>query len=228
MAILGKMRVGSERGAQEPARGPAATPMPASRNVRVSNALKDLLWLLGRVERGCLLDLGSVWQSTVSFFTERGFRVYTEDVLRSWKECLAQEEESLRTARPGVERDPATLASRFLESCLTYPPETFHVVLVWDILDYLQGGLVPQVVERLHSLLKPGGFVLGVFHSRLPDGFSRYRILDSQTVELLPAPAPVAFQHIFQNREILNLFCRFRSAKTFVGRDQIREGLFIR
>jgi hypothetical protein len=32
----------------------------------------------------------------------------------------------------------------------------------------------------------------------------------------------------FQNREILNLFSRFRSAKTFVGRDQVREGLFIK
>jgi hypothetical protein len=34
--------------------------------------------------------------------------------------------------------------------------------------------------------------------------------------------------HVYQNREILNLFGRFHSSKTFVGRDQIREGLFIK
>jgi hypothetical protein len=33
---------------------------------------------------------------------------------------------------------------------------------------------------------------------------------------------------IFQNREILDIFGKFRSSKTFVGRDQVREALFLK
>jgi len=229
--MLGKLHVGGERSAKATPRNGPVAPLPAPRNVRISNALKDLVWILGSVERGHLLDLGPVWQSTVSFFTERDFRVYTEDLLRSWKDCLVEEEERLRTApeaNGAAETDPPDLASRFLQASLTYPPESFHVVLAWDIFDYLENGVLTRVVARLYDLLRPGGLVLGVFHSRIPERFQRYRILDNQTVELLPAPAPVPIQRIFQNRDILNLFARYRSSKTFVGRDQLREGLFIR
>ena len=47
-----------------------------------------------------------------------------------------------------------------------------------------------------------------------------------QHLELIPASCPFAAQHVYQNREISNLFSRFRSSKMFVGRDQLREGLF--
>jgi len=45
---------------------------------------------------------------------------------------------------------------------------------------------------------------------------------------LRAAPAPARCTRVFQNREILQLFGQFRSAKTYVGRDQIREGLFVK
>ena len=60
-------------------------------------------------------------------------------------------------------------------------------------------------------------------HSRPAEGFHRYRIVDSQSIELLPAPGAFPHQRSFQNRELLNLFAQFRSSKTFVGRDQIRD-----
>jgi hypothetical protein len=50
--------------------------------------------------------------------------------------------------------------------------------------------------------------------------------VDGQTLDLAPAAAPVLAQRALQNRELLNLFSAFRSSKTFVGRDQLREGLF--
>jgi hypothetical protein len=53
-------------------------------------------------------------------------------------------------------------------------------------------------------------------------------VLDAQNLELIPASCPFVPQRVFQNREISNLFCRFRSSKTFVGRDQLREGLFVK
>src|SRR5208282_1492367 len=138
--------------------GPVASVAPNA-NVRASNGLKEFLWLISDIERARVLDLGPVWQSTINFFIERCYRISTEDLLRSWKDFLATEEEHLRQA---------------------------------------------------------------------PVGFHRYRLVDKQTIELLPAPTIAVHARVFQNREILDIFGQFRTSKTFVGRDQVREALFLK
>lgn len=210
--------------------GPVAPTRTAS-NLRVSNSLKEFLWLLGDIPHARILDLGPVWQSTVSFFVDKGFRLSTEDLLRAWKEFLVVEEERLRTAAVGDQGERVTqdaLVGRFLREALQYSGPTFHGVLAWDLLDYLGPSVVPPLMERIFSILHPGGAMLALFHSRPPERFHRYRIVNGQTVELLPAPTLAMHGHVFQNREILDLFGRFRSSKTFVGRDQIREALFLK
>src|ERR1700719_1402751 len=67
-------------------------------STRVSNGLKELLWNLDGLGRGKLLDLGPAWQTTLSFFIERGFRVSSEDILREWKDFLTEEGVRLREA----------------------------------------------------------------------------------------------------------------------------------
>ena len=226
MNLLSKSRAGNQAAAAVPQR--TTDSAAAGAHSRVSNGLKDFLWLLSDVERGHLLDLGPVSQSTVSFFTAKSFKVYTEDVLRTWKSHLNAEEERMRRAPAGTAAalDPASLAQSFLEANLSFPDETFHAVLAWDVFDYLEGELLPRVVSRLYSMLRPGGVLLACFHSKMPEQFHRYCVVDGQTLDLAPAAAPVMPQRALQNRELLNLFSAFRSSKTFVGRDQLREGLF--
>ena len=241
MGLLNKLRVAHDRQAATPRTGgdKHATGTPVGDRsgpayvlgVRLSNGLKEFLWHLNGIGNGSLLDLGPVWQTTVSFFIERGFKVYTEDLLGAWKEFLRVEEDRLREMAPGMdatEMTPAARAERFLSNSLQYSPDTFDAVLAWDLLDYLDSELVPRVVTRLTELIKEGGVILAIFHSRKPDCFFRYRVVNVQNFELLPSPALFPAQRIFQNREIQNLFSRFHSSKTFVGRDQLREGLFIR
>lgn len=216
------------RAAEKP--GPTASVAPAG-NVRISNALKEFLWLLSDVPRARILDLGPVWQSTVTFFIEKGYRVSSEDMLREWKDFLATEEERLRMAPVGEEverRSLPALAEKFIDTALNYPENSVHGVLIWDLLDYFDPAVVPALMNRLYNMLHPGGTVLALFHSRPAERFHRYRILDGQTVELLSAPTLAVHAHVFQNREILDLFGKFRSSKTFVGRDQVREALFIK
>jgi hypothetical protein len=208
--------------------GPAAAP---AANVRVSNGLKEFLWLISDVRNGRILDLGQVSQATLTFFIEKGYRVSTEDFLRSWKEFLIAEEERLRIAPVGEEREKisqAILAEKFLETTLQYPEENFHGILAWDLFDYFDAELMPRVIERLYTLLHPAGSVLALFHSRPAERFHRYRVVDAQSIELLPAPTLAVHARVFRNREILDLFGKFRSSKTFVGRDQLREGLFLK
>jgi SAM-dependent methyltransferase len=209
-------------------KGVAAT---AAQSGRVSNALKEFLWLLSDIPKAKILDMGQVSQDTLNFFIEKGFRVTTEDFLRSWREFMDVEEARLRAGKIGgdVERPSAvSLADRFLEDLLKYPPASFNGILAWDLFDYMEPEMLARVVARLHDILRPGGVVLAIFHSRTPDRFCRYRVLPDQTFELLPLPPIAQHVHIFQNREMLDLFAKFRTSKTFVGRDQLREGLFLK
>jgi hypothetical protein len=231
MGLLDKLRSGEASAAATALKPQAGA---ESVNRRASNGLKDFLWLLSDVRQGRVLDLGPVAQATVTFFTERGFKIYSEDLLRGWREFLAAEERRLRQA-PVAVGEPAEagftrglLAARFLETGFTYPQETFHAILLWDLLDYLDEELLPLAVARTYALLRPGGVVLGVFHNKKPEGFHRYRVLDADAIELVPAPALVPPLRQLQNRDLMNLFSVFRSSKTFVGRDQLREGLFLK
>jgi hypothetical protein len=87
---------------------------------------------------------------------------------------------------------------------------------------------VQRFLPRISSLIREGGAVLAIFHTRPPEQFQRYRVLDKHNLELVPARALVQSQHLYQNREIQELFERFRTSKTFVGRDQLREGVFVK
>jgi len=215
---------------------PPAKPGPAAlikggSNLRTCNGLREFVDVLGDAAGARVLDLGTAWQSTISFLVDRGCRVSAEDLLRGWKDFLGAEEEHERTtaaAENGEKVSSAALMEKFLQSALQYPERSFHGILAWDTLDYFDAESVSVLMERLFHLLHPGGALLALFHSRSAEGFHRYRIMDSQTVELLPAPTLVVHAHVFRNREILDLFGRFRSSKTFVGRDQIREALFLR
>jgi len=198
---------------------------------RISNGLKDFFWHLDGLGRGNLLDLGPAWQTTLNFFIERGFRVTSEDILRGWVDLQAQhalvKKESL-TADDYAERTPEALATKFLQENLQYGPSSFDALLLWDILDYTEPTLGKLMINHVTEMLRPGGVVLGLFHSKKPEGFHRYRVMDTNTLQVLNAKTIVPAQKVFQNREIQELFGRFRSMKSYIGRDQLRETLFLK
>jgi hypothetical protein len=205
---------------------------------RFSNGLKEFMWQLEDMRRGTLLDMGPPWQDTLNFFIERGFKVYTEDLLDAWAGFLRQENEQSPPIASGgavtdksthlLDASPAARAGRFLASNLHYAPDTFDAILLWDLLDYLDRETAARVVTQLSALLRSGGVILAVFHMRMPEKLQRYRVLDAANLELITAVPIVQPQHIYQNREIQDLFQVFRSSKFFVGRDQLREGVFLK
>src|SRR5437867_10816245 len=103
MSFLNKLRLGMTNGTSRggsipvhsssrsrtpggPVSAVGATHAPESpESTRVSNGLKEFLWNLDGLGRGTLLDLGPAWQTTLSFFIERGFRRSEERrVGREW------------------------------------------------------------------------------------------------------------------------------------------------
>jgi hypothetical protein len=211
--------------------GTPARPGTPLITIRASNGLREFLRQLEGVGRGTLLDVGPVWQATVRFFVERGYKLYTEDVLVSWRDFLREEEERLRKLPAGAVTQaapPGDRAERFLKDNLTQPVDSVDAILLWDLLDYLDPDSLSPFLARISSLLRDGGAILTIFHTRPPEKFYRYRVLDGQNLELMPATPLVPPQHIYNNREIQLLFEKFRASKSFVGRDQFREGVFVK
>ena len=238
MGFLNRIGIGSARATAPSdavalrAHAAAAAMAPPSfspRETRGSNSLKDFLWHLSGIGRGNLLDLGPVWQSTVTFFIERGFKVSTEDVLMGWKQFSQEDTQPQASLPADTERvSRAELAKAFLETSLQFAPGSFDAVLAWDVLDYLEDDTMKLVAERLRLLVREGGVILAMFHSNRPQQFQRYRILDEKTLEMVASTSIFPMARVFQNREISDLFARFHTSKTYLGRDQLREGLFVK
>lgn len=206
-------------------------PPEPEQTTRISNGLKEFLWNLEGLGRGTLLDLGPAWQTTLTFFIERGFRVTSDDILRDWSQFLTEDDAKAKenpTPEAFAERTPEARAKRFLEENLQYPASSFDALLLWDVLDYFEPSLAKLMIAQLTELLRPGGVVFAMFHSKKPAGFQRYRVADTNTLQVLSAKPIFPAQKVYQNREIQDLFGRFRTMKSFIGRDQLRETLFIK
>jgi 2-polyprenyl-3-methyl-5-hydroxy-6-metoxy-1,4-benzoquinol methylase len=227
---LPDVRNGNHRHGGGPAAGAHREPA-MQETTRVSNGLKEFLWNLDGLGHGTLLDLGPAWQTTLSFFIERGFRVTSDDLLRSWGSFLAQQEALAKdpsVTQDYAERTPEALAKKFLAENLEYPASSFDALLLWDVIDYLEPTLAKLAVASLTEMLRPGGVVFAMFHSKKPESFQRYRVMDTNTLQVLGTKPIVPAQKVYQNREIQDLFGRYRTVKSYVGRDQLRESLFIK
>jgi len=173
-------------------------------------------------QRLSILDLGSTSPANISFFTEMGLRVSTEDVLRACKDpdyALRQED--------GSEQFDS---QKFLAENLAYSEGQFDAVLCWDVADYLPEALVKPLVERIRFVLKPHGTLLAFFHDKDPGPNSalyRYHITQTDTLEMEPKGS-VKLQRIFNNRHVESLFADFASRKFFLGRDNYREVIVVR
>src|SRR5580700_7506178 len=99
-------------------------PPEPQETTRGSNGLKEFLWNLDGLGRGTLLDVGPAWQTTLTFFIERGFRVTSEDLLRGWADFAAAQEpqrKAASTPEEFLEHSPEAKAKRFLKESLQYP-----------------------------------------------------------------------------------------------------------
>src|SRR5215468_6464712 len=217
---------------------PAQTSQKLSRR---SSGLGELARTWSTDEGLCILDLGATSPANIRHFTERGHKIYSEDLLTA-------------STDPGLvtkdEQGATVLDSRrFLEDNLVYPAAHFDVVLCWNLPDYLDESLVKPVVGRLWSTLKPGGQLLAFFHTREagPDApCYRFHIVGHDTLEMQPIEprrevrrgptgaihtsvnSSFPLQRVFNNRHIENLFRDFASIKFFLARDNVREVLVVR
>ncbi len=208
------------------------------RLTRRSSALAELSRVFTSEETLCVLDIGATSATNIRLFTERGHRIYSEDLLE------ASTDPALRSHdEQGL---PVLDSKKFLEENLAYAAGQFDVVFCWNLADYMDESLVKPVVARLWTVMKPGGMLLAFFHTREagPDApCFRYHISGKDTLEMqaistkqgqrkesvnAAGTRPFTLQRVFNNRHIENLFRDFGSIKFFLSRDNIREVLVVR
>src|SRR3954453_21803090 len=129
----------------------------AAVDTRASRGLEEFFTHIRDQSGLTILDLGGATQKNVSFITELGHRLYSEDFLAILNETFGANE-TVDQSNPGR-------IEYFLKQALDYPDGHFDGVLVWDVLEYLTPALLNAVVERLHKVVRPKSYMLAFFHS---------------------------------------------------------------
>ncbi|HMK29753.1 MAG TPA: methyltransferase domain-containing protein [Terriglobales bacterium] len=200
---------------------------------RHSTALNEFMRAIAHEESLCILDLGPTSANNIALLTDRGFQVYTEDLLTSAADPELMIKDELGNTTIDIDR--------FLKENLAFRGQKFDAVLLWDVADYLPEVLVKPVIERICSVMKPKGILLSFFHTRDagPEApYCRYHIAGQDSLELQLVPKVETngateerhyrLQRVFNNRHIENLFREFASLKFFLARDNLREVLVVR
>src|SRR5437867_3204200 len=204
-------------------RGSTPSPSPESkspeRHNRRSSAMAELARIFKSDEPLCVLDIGATSASNIRFFTERGHRIYSQDLL----EASVDPSLSVRDEQGQTVLD----SKKFLDENLAYPNAHFDLVFCWNLADYMDESLVKPVVARLWSVMKPGAMLLAFFHTREagPDApCYRYHLSGADMLEMQALNAKgdhrkgysgvsgsrvFTLQRVFNNRHIENLFRDF-------------------
>jgi len=165
-----------------------------------------------------ILDFAGASQQTISFLTNYGHRVYSDDFVHQLDQCFADGDFYQNQANP-------LMAGKFLEAALDFNEGIFDGALVWDSLQFLTPQLLQTVVHKLHRVLRSGACLLAFFHAEekvdtIPT--YSYRIHDPRTI-LLASRAKRKPAQFFNNRSLEKLFQDYASVKFFLTRDHLRE-----
>jgi hypothetical protein len=196
---------------------PSSSSNQPSVSTRPSRGLEEFFNYIRGQSGLKILDLGGVNQQNVSFITNLGHRIYSEDFLRVLQDTFGADD-TVDQSNPGQ-------IDYFLRQTLDYGEDQFDGVLVWDVLEYLAPALLTAVVDKLHLIVRPKSYLLSFFHSddKL-EVVPRYtfRIQDLNQLQVAQQGARHPAQ-LFNNRGLEKLFGRFDSVKFFLTRDRLRE-----
>jgi 2-polyprenyl-3-methyl-5-hydroxy-6-metoxy-1,4-benzoquinol methylase len=190
---------------------------PDSVSTRQSRGLEEFFRNIRDQSGLTILDLGGATQQNVTFITNLGHRLYSEDFLQIMNETFGVDD-TVDQSNPGR-------IEYFLKQTLDYPEHHFDGVLIWDVLECMTPALLTAVVERLHKIVRPKSYMLSFFHSddklqAVP--FYTFRI---QEVNLLNVSQQGMHRpvQLFNNRSLEKLFGKFESVKFFLTKERLRE-----
>jgi hypothetical protein len=199
------------------ARNDAAAPAAAlaeDGQVFPTKALRKFLASLTSRESPVLMDLGPVVGPNVTFFGERlGCKIILEDLFSD-----------LERHSRGAE----TPFADYLKGRLKHEPGSVDGILCWNFFDFLEPAAAQVLARALTKLLSPDGAVLAFFTTvGVPDSrFSKYVILDEDSLKQRPYSPAGKRQTALQNRDIIRMFEGLKVSESFLLKTNVREFLF--
>src|SRR3954449_7649470 len=185
-------------------------------STRPSRGLEEFFSYIRDQSGLTILDLGGATQQNVSFITNLGHRLYSEDFLQILQETFDE---------GAADQSNTGRIEYFLRQALEYPEAHFDGVLIWDVLEHLAPALLTAVIERLHTIVRPKSYMLAFFHSddkldAVP--YYTFRIQELNTLQVAQHGSRRPAQ-LFNNRSLEKLFGRYESVKFFLTRERLRE-----
>lgn len=196
------------------------TAKTASRNETTPMPSHGLEWLwqqLRDVRRPHILDCGPLRQTTLDVLLKRGVKLYVGDIISS-----------LQRGNPKfwdkTQKVPRFLTQVLLEQIPNLEAGSQDGVFCWHLLDLVPAEAVEPTVDRLFSLLKPGGILFAIIRQPyLAEGSDTVCWLDGlNSIQTAPeGKKPFAYP-VITNRVVENLFPA-GSVKIFLTRVGRRE-----
>lgn len=204
----------SRKRKDEPDAPEAGTDSP----VHPTKALAKFLASLTGKPQPLLLDLGPVVGTNVTFFGEElGCKILVENVFKDVDRHVAEGK---------LDELPAFLSRRF-------PQDEASVdgILCWDIFDYLDKAAAQALARQLVRILAPDGALFAQFSTAQPTAvtpstYTRYVVVDKQSLQYRPYPAARRKQVALPNRDIQRMFEPLRITEQFLLKNNLREVLF--
>lgn len=169
-----------------------------------------------------VFDTGYTSPANINFLTGLGHSVYQADLVAdAWEGPWRQQ--------GSEEGEAAWDVDGFLDHSFT-EGRNYDVALLWTALDYLPEALVAPVVERLQAMMRPGGQVLALFHTKMQGEETvrcRFHVTSRDEVEVqLTQQFPI--QRTFSNRSIERLFAGWSGHRQFLAKDSVSEVIITR
>lgn len=195
----------------------------AGRVPRHSSGWKKIMERL-KAEPGLrVLDIGPTSPANINFLTNLGHSVYMAD--------LVEEAVKPEWMLPVVEGEKQAYDTPgFIQKHMDFGGRKFHIILLWDALDYIPQPLVDGILHQLTLSLTDNGQTLAFCHSKMtgPEtAFCRYHVTDGDTVEAQRGPDHPILRN-YQNRQIEALFQELGSCRFLLAKDNIREVIITR
>lgn len=194
-------------------------PAPAS-EVRFSSlAMGVLIEHVGRRRDCCVLDLGPGFGANVDFLSQFSSRIFIED--------LHQTLASIGRPYSGADRIYCPLYPVLLPY---HEQAQFDLVLLWNLLDYLDRDDIRRLVSHLAGLSRRGTLLYGLVSTRqkIPDTPASYKIADPGNLICLPTALAQRDGPRHSQVRLLELMRGFRVKRSFLLRNGMQEYLFER
>lgn len=169
-----------------------------------------------RPHGGFVLDLGSASGANVSFFAELGCKLFIADL-----------NSSLFSA--GTPADRAEALDLALGRDIP-EGERFDLILLWDLLDYLDDPEIRILAARLSPLCRDGALLYSMVSIRkeIPDRPSRFEIRATDTISYYPGSNLQRAAPLHKEPDLAKLMPDLEVESTFLLRHGTQEYLFRR